>query len=69
MIYIDPRYVEAGQVLLATEFDEILRNTLPEYAAEMSEGYAWQDSLPARSAMQHEADALAEHLASEYGII
>ena len=65
--HINPQYVEADQEHAAAEFDSILANTLPEWAAEMSEGYAWNDSIPARGDFQREADALAAHLIREHG--
>lgn len=65
--FIDPAYVDAGQSLAAAEFDAILRNTLPPWAIDMSEGYAWQCEIPAPEDFQREADALAMHLIREFG--
>ncbi len=64
--FIDPAYVEAGQEQIAAEFDRILGETLPDFAAEISEGYAWSAPLPAADDFQTAADDLAEHLSAEY---
>lgn len=64
--YINPKYVDPGQEADAIEFDRILEETLPSWAADMSSGYAWEDSLPARGTFQAEADALASHLIREF---
>ena len=63
--FINPQYVESGQELDAAEFDEILGETLPEWAGELSEGYAWTAHLPARADFQAEAEKLADHMRRE----
>lgn len=64
--YINPKYIEPGQEADAVEFDRILEETLPSWAADMSGGYAWECELPLRGDFQNEADALAAHLIREF---
>lgn len=64
--HVNPQYVEPGQEAMATEFDNALDAALPEWASEMSEGYAWSAPLPDRDAFAAEAMALANHLLREY---
>lgn len=60
--YVNPLYVEDGEEDLAAEFDAILAETLPDFAAEMSEGYVWNAPLPDPDDFQTEADELASLL-------
>ena len=64
--FINPAYVEPGQDAMAAAFDAILADAIPAWAAEISEGYAWQAELPAPEKFADEAAALATHLRSEY---
>ena len=64
--FINPAYVEPGQEAIAAAFDAILAEALPAWAAELSEGYAWQADLPAPEKFAEEAAALAAHLRREY---
>jgi hypothetical protein len=64
--FINPAYVERGREAMAEAFDAILSDALPAWAAEMSEGYAWQRDLPEPDKFVAAAAALAAHLRSEY---
>jgi hypothetical protein len=66
-VFINPKYIEVGQEAAAAEFEEILADTLPAWAADMSEGYAWNDEIPDAESFQNEADELAAHLVREHG--
>ena len=65
MKFINPAYVNDGEGAAAAEFDRILGETLPEWAAEMSGGYAWNAPLPDEGDYWDEAENLAEHLLAE----
>jgi hypothetical protein len=64
--HVDPRRVDNDNAQAAAEFDEILIATLPKWAAEMSEGYAWDAPIPNPADFENEAAALATHLANQY---
>ncbi|MGE0343823.1 MAG: hypothetical protein AB7O86_12250 [Porticoccaceae bacterium] len=65
LTYVNPKYVD-GNARAAAEFDSVLAATLPTWAADMSDGYAWNDSVPDSQDFQREADALANHLRNAY---